>query len=36
VVCDGFKGIKEEDLERLFKLLDDWVQLEPEILYLKN
>lgn len=36
VVCDGFKGISEEELEKLYACLDEWVKCEPNFDYLQN
>lgn len=36
LVCEGFKGITEEKIKELYKLLDDWVKIENNIDYLKN
>lgn len=36
LVCEGFKGITEEKIKELYKLLDEWVKIENNIDYLKN
>jgi len=36
LVCENFKGIKEETLKELFKLLEKWVEIENNMDYLKN